>query len=325
MRMVITGAAGFIGSRFTEMFLESPLSAPFDEILLLDALTYSGHVENLTAVFADQRITFVHGSITDGNVVDRAMTGATAVVHLAAESHVDRSINDAHAFYATNVMGTQILLDAARRHRVTRFIHVSTDEVYGSTDGAAWDEQHVLEPSSPYSASKAASDLAALAYFKTFDLPVIVTRCTNNYGPRQTPEKLIPLFLTRFFDGRSAPLYGDGLNVREWIHVDDHCRALLAVFERGVAGEIYNIGGGTPRTNMELVRRLATLVGRDESFIEPVADRLGHDRRYALNDEKIRRELGVSPVVDFEAGLEQVVAWYRENESWWRPLVSEDA
>ena len=320
MRAVITGAAGFIGSRFSEMFLDEATRLGYDEVVLLDALTYSGRRENLAAVLSDPRVSFVHGSIVDPSTCERALEGADAVIHFAAESHVDRSITGARAFYETNVIGTHQLLESARSRGVGRFIHVSTDEVYGTIPEGSWREDHLLEPNSPYSSSKAASDLAALAYHRTYGLDVCVTRCSNNYGPRQYPEKVIPLFVTNLFDGLAVPLYGDGLNVRDCLHVDDHCRGVLAVFEGGRAGEIYNIGGGTELTNRELTARLLALCGADESSIEPVADRLGHDRRYSVDWTKIASELGYEPRVDFAEGLAATVQWYRDNEAWWRPL-----
>ena len=318
MRIVITGAAGFIGSRFAEMLLASDLG--YDDVVILDALTYSGRRENLASVLEDPRASFVQGSITDPEVTDGVLAGAQAVVHLAAESHVDRSITGARTFFETNVVGTQNLLESARRHGVERFVHVSTDEVYGSIPEGSWKEDHILEPNSPYSSSKAGSDLAALAYHRTYGLHVTVTRCSNNYGPRQFPEKVIPLFVTNLMDGLSVPLYGDGMNVRDWLHVDDHCRGILLALAGGGAGEIYNIGGGTELTNKELTARLLELCGRDESSIRPVADRLGHDRRYSVDCTKIREELGYEPQVDFATGLADVVRWYHENEAWWRPL-----
>jgi len=320
MRVVITGAAGFIGSRLSEMLVADAERRGYDEVVLLDALTYSGRLENLEVVLRDSRVTFIRGSITDQLVTDEVLNGAHAVVHLAAESHVDRSITGARIFYDTNVLGTQQLLESARTAGVERFVHVSTDEVYGSILEGAWREDHLLEPNSPYSSSKAGSDLAALAYHRTFGLNVMVTRCSNNYGPRQFPEKLIPLFVTNLFDGVKVPLYGDGLNVRDWLFVDDHCRGILAVLEGGRPGEIYNIGGGTELTNVEITRELLELCGADESMVEPVEDRLGHDRRYCVNWDKIRDELGYAPAVDFTEGLARTVKWYRENESWWRPL-----
>ncbi|HET8991077.1 MAG TPA: dTDP-glucose 4,6-dehydratase [Acidimicrobiales bacterium] len=322
MRVVVTGAAGFIGSRFAEMLLDEAPRLGYDDVVLLDALTYSGRLENLEGALADPRARFVHGSILDPTTVEAALAGAHAVVHLAAESHVDRSIAGARPFYETNVVGTHQLLESARRSGVERVVHVSTDEVYGSIAVGAWREDHLLEPNSPYSSSKAGSDLAALAYHRTFGLSVMVTRCSNNYGPRQFPEKVIPLFVTRLLEGRTVPLYGDGRNVRDWLHVDDHCRGLLAVLERGRPGEIYNIGGGTELTNLELTRRILALMDADESAIEPVADRLGHDRRYCVDWSKIRDELGYAPSVDFDEGLAATVAWYRENAAWWRPLTA---
>ncbi len=320
MRVVITGAAGFIGSRLAEMLLGEADRLGYDEIVLLDALTYSGRLENLDGALRDPRARFVKGSITDELVTDEVLDGAHAVLHLAAESHVDRSITGAKVFYETNVLGTQQLLESAKRRGVERFVHVSTDEVYGSIESGAWREDHLLEPNSPYSSSKAGSDLAALAYHRTFGLNVMVTRCSNNYGPRQFPEKLIPLFVTNLFDGKKVPLYGDGLNERDWLFVDDHCRGILLVLEKGRAGEIYNIGGGTGLTNVAITRALLELCGADESMIEPVDDRLGHDRRYCVDWAKIREELGYRPSVDFDEGLARTVKWYRENESWWRPL-----
>jgi dTDP-glucose 4,6-dehydratase len=320
MRVVITGAAGFIGSRLSEMFLTEAERLGYDDVVLLDALTYSGRLENLEVALRDPRARFVKGSITDEVVTDQVLDGAHAVLHLAAESHVDRSITGAKVFYETNVLGTQQLLESAKRRGVERFVHVSTDEVYGSIESGAWSEDHLLEPNSPYSSSKAGSDLAALAYHRTFGMNVMVTRCSNNYGPRQFPEKLIPLFVTNLFDGQKVPLYGDGLNVRDWLYVDDHCRGILLVLENGRAGEIYNIGGGTGLTNVEITKALLELCGADESMIEPVEDRLGHDRRYCVDWGKIREELGYRPEVDFDEGLARTVKWYRENESWWRPL-----
>jgi dTDP-glucose 4,6-dehydratase len=320
MRVVITGAAGFIGSRFVEILLADAQRLDYDDIVLLDSLTYSGRLVNLSTAMADSRVTFVEASINDAAVTDDLLEGAHAVVHFAAESHVDNSIDSARVFFETNVLGTQQLLESARAGGVQRFVHVSTDEVYGSIPEGSWREDHVLEPNSPYSSSKAGSDLVAIAYHRTFGLPVMVTRCSNNYGPRQFPEKLLPLFVTNLIDAKMVPLYGDGLNVREWLHVDDHCRALMLVLEHGRPGEIYNIGGETELTNKELTHRLLKLCGRDESMIAPVPDRLGHDRRYSVDWSKIKNELGYAPRVDFDGGLEATVAWYHENEDWWRPL-----
>jgi dTDP-glucose 4,6-dehydratase len=294
----------------------------YSEIVLLDALTYSGRRENLVGVVGDSRVRFVHGSINDAELVDELLQGTHSVLHLAAESHVDRSIAGAAPFFVTNVLGTQQLLESSRRGGVQKFVHVSTDEVYGSINKGSWKEDHILAPNSPYSASKAGSDLAALAYCTTFGLDVSVTRCSNNYGPRQFPEKMIPLFVTNLIDGLKVPLYGDGLNVRDWLHVDDHCRGILKVLVAGRAGEIYNIGGGTELTNREMTTRLIRLCEFDEAMIEPVADRLGHDRRYSVDCGKISSELGYKPEVDFEQGLAETVRWYQSNEEWWRPLTS---
>jgi dTDP-glucose 4,6-dehydratase len=320
MRVVITGAAGFIGSRLSEMVLDNAEHLGYDDVVFLDSLTYSGRLENLEVALRDPRTSFVRGSITDELVTDEVLNGAHAVLHLAAESHVDRSISGARVFYETNVLGTQQLLESARRAEVERFVHVSTDEVYGSIDEGAWPEDHLLAPNSPYSSSKAGSDLAALAYQRTYGLNVMVTRCSNNYGPRQFPEKLIPLFVTNLFDGLKVPLYGDGLNVRDWLFVDDHCRGILRVLKGGIPGEIYNIGGGTEMTNYEITHYLLELCGADASMIEPVEDRLGHDRRYSVDWTKISDELGYRPEVDFAEGLARTVKWYRENEAWWRPI-----
>jgi dTDP-glucose 4,6-dehydratase len=302
------------------VLLENAERLNYDDIVLLDALTYSGRRENMDEVLRDARVSFVEGSITDVDVTNNVMRGAHAVVHLAAESHVDRSITGARAFYETNVIGTHQLLESARESDVQRFVHVSTDEVYGSIGEGSWREDHLLEPNSPYSSSKAGSDLSALAYHRTYGIPVMVTRCSNNYGPRQFPEKVIPLFVTNLFDGVKVPLYGDGQNIRDWLFVDDHCRGILAVLEGGRAGEIYNIGGGTELTNEELTTRLLDLCGYSDSMIEPTTDRLGHDRRYSVDWSKIKNELGYEPQMSFDEGLAYTVKWYHDNETWWRPL-----
>jgi len=320
VRILITGVAGFIGSRFAEVVLAQAERLGFKEIVLLDALTYSGRMENLSGVLDDPRVRFVHGSINDSTLVDELSQGADTIVHLAAESHVDRSIAGAQAFFVTNVLGTQQLLESARRGGVRKFVHVSTDEVYGSIAEGSWREDHILEPNSPYSASKAGSDLAALAYHSTFGLDVSVTRGSNNYGRRQYPEKVIPLFVSNLVDGKKVPLYGDGLNIRDWLHVDDHCQGIMLEMEGGRAGEVYNIGGGTELTNRELTTRLLSLCGYGEEMVQPVEDRLGHDRRYSVDCTKIREELGYAPKVPFEQGLADTVAWYQNNEAWWRPL-----
>ncbi|TWF77394.1 dTDP-glucose 4,6-dehydratase [Pseudonocardia hierapolitana] len=321
MRVLVTGGAGFIGSHYVRSLLAGAYPAYADaDVVVLDLLTYAGTLTNLAPCAADPRLHFVRGDIRDVDVVAEVMTGTDVVVHFAAESHVDRSIAGAADFVSTNVVGTQVLLEAALECGVSRFVHVSTDEVYGSIDEGAWPETHPLEPNSPYSASKAASDLLARSYHRTHGLPVCITRCSNNYGPHQFPEKVIPLFVTNLLDGRKVPLYGDGLNVRDWLHVDDHCRGIQLVAEKGRDGEVYNIGGGTELTNKELTLRLLAAVGADESMIEPVADRKGHDRRYCVDWSKIADELGYAPRVSFERGLAETVRWYTEHRSWWEPL-----
>ncbi len=321
MRILVTGGAGFIGSSYVRSAVAGRYPALADaEIVVLDLLTYAGTLTNLAPVLDAPRLRFVQGDIRDTALVSDVMAGVDVVVHFAAESHVDRSIGGAADFVSTNVLGTQVLLQAALEAGVGRFVHVSTDEVYGSIPSGSWPETHPLEPNSPYSASKAGSDLLARAYHRTHGLPVCVTRCSNNYGPHQFPEKVIPLFVTNLLDGRRVPLYGDGLNVRDWLHVDDHCRGIQLVAERGRPGEVYNIGGGTELTNRELTYRLLDAVGADESMIEPVVDRLGHDRRYSVDWTKIRDELGYAPQVPFEQGLAETVEWYRQSRGWWEPL-----
>ncbi len=323
MRLLVTGGAGFIGSAFVRRVLrgEEPTLADV-KVVVLDKLTYAGNEANLAPVSTDPRYRFVKGDIVDGELVRDVMAGVDAVVHFAAESHVDRSILGADPFVVTNVVGTQILLQAALDVGVARFVHVSTDEVYGSIDTGSWTETHPVQPNSPYSASKASSDLLACAYARTHGLDVRITRCSNNYGPYQYPEKVIPLFVTNLLDGLRVPLYGDGLNIRDWLHVDDHCRGIALVLEGGRAGEIYHIGGGTELTNSELTARLLHALGVDRSRVRPVEDRKAHDRRYSLDWSKINRELGYAPAVGFEDGLAATVRWYAENREWWEPLKS---
>ncbi|MEU6006790.1 dTDP-glucose 4,6-dehydratase [Streptomyces sp. NPDC047453] len=317
MRILVTGGAGFIGSEYVRRQLDPD---PTARITVLDKLTYSGVEANLAPVAEHPGYAFVRGDICDADVVDQVMAGHDAVVHFAAESHVDRSIDGAGPFVRTNVMGTQVLLDAAHRHGVGRFVHVSTDEVYGSVSEGSWTEGWPLAPNSPYSASKAGSDLLALAYHRTHGLDVVVTRCTNNYGPRQFPEKVIPLFITNLLDGKTVPLYGDGSNVRDWLHVSDHCRGIDLVLRGGRAGEVYNIGGGTELTNHKLTGLLLDAVGAGWDRVEYAADRKGHDLRYSLDDGKIREQLGYTPQVSFTDGLAATVDWYRTHRSWWEPL-----
>ncbi|MFI1095633.1 dTDP-glucose 4,6-dehydratase [Streptomyces sp. NPDC020917] len=321
MRILVTGGAGFIGSQFVRATLRGDLpSGPGTRVTVLDNLTYSGNEANLADVAGHPDLTFVHGDIRDRSVVDEVTAGQDAVVHFAAESHVDRSIVDATPFVTTNVLGTQVLLDAALRHRVGRFAHVSTDEVYGSVAEGSWTESSPLAPNSPYAASKASSDLMVLACHRTHGLDVTVTRCSNNYGPYHFPEKMIPLFVTNLLDGRKVPLYGDGRNVRDWLHVADHCRGIDLVLHHGRAGEVYHVGGGTEISNRELTGRLLAACGADWDRVEQVPDRKGHDLRYSLDIGKIREELGYVPQVGFDEGLAATVAWYRDNRDWWEPL-----
>lgn len=326
MRLLVTGGAGFIGSAFVRMALSGELPGLEPERLtVLDALTYAGTRTNLAAVEADPRFTFVHGDIRDETLVARLMAEHDAVVHLAAESHVDRSIAGGVDFVSTNVLGTAVLVRAAVDAGIGRFVHVSTDEVYGSIPAGSWTEDHILEPTSPYSASKASSDLVALAHHRTHGLPLSVTRCSNNYGPHQFPEKVIPLFVTNLMDGADVPLYGEGLAVRDWLHVSDHCRALALVLAGGRPGAIYNVGGGTEMSNIELTHRLLDAVGAGPERIRRVTDRLAHDMRYSVDDSLIRGELGYSPRVAFDDGLAETVAWYRGNRDWWEPLKARGA
>ena len=321
MRVLVTGGAGFIGSNFVRMAIEGRLPGLEDaQLTVLDALTYLGTLTNLKSVENSPRFSFIHGDIRDPAIVKKAMEEHNAVVHFAAESHVDRSVNNSRIFVETNVLGTQTLLDQALAQELEKFVHVSTDEVYGSIDSGSWNEDEPLLPNSPYSASKAASDLLVRSYHITHGLNTSITRCSNNYGTHHFPEKVIPLFVTNLLDGEKVPLYGDGNNIRDWLHVDDHCRGIALVLSAGRAGEIYNIGGGTELSNLELTNLLLTSTGRDGSYVERVADRKGHDRRYSVSINKITSELGYSPQVPFDQGLADVVQWYRDNRWWWEPL-----
>jgi dTDP-glucose 4,6-dehydratase len=320
VRLLVTGGAGFIGSHYVRTLLGGGYPAYAEaDVTVLDKLTYAGNRANLAPVAYSPRLSFVHGDIADRELLLGLLPGHDAVVHFAAESHVDRSITGASDFIVTNVLGTQTLLDGCLRTGVPRFVHVSTDEVYGSIDEGSWPEDHPLEPNSPYSASKAGSDLIARAYGRTFGLEVSITRCSNNYGPYQYPEKVIPLFVTNLLDGATVPLYGDGLNVRDWLHVDDHCRGIQLVLERGEPGATYNIGGGTELTNRVLTERLLEACGADWDRVDYVTDRKGHDRRYSVDITKINN-LGYTPAVPFAQGLADTVAWYRDNRAWWEPL-----
>ena len=315
MRLLVTGGAGFIGSNFIRHFLAAQ---PESSVVNLDKLTYAGNLENLSQVDSAANYRFVRGDVADRNVVEQVLEGGPdAIVHFAAETHVDRSIEDGREFIRTNVLGTYSLLEAARRRKIQRFLHVSTDEVYGSlAPGVFAREDSTLEPNSPYAASKASADLLARSFWQTYRFPVITTRCSNNYGPYQFPEKLIPLMIGNALEGKRLPVYGDGLNERDWLFVEDHCRALERALESGRPGEVYNIGFGKPVTNLEIVRRLLRLLRQGEEAIEFVKDRPGHDRRYALDTGKIRHELGWAPAVTLEDGLKSTVEWYRTHSAW---------
>jgi dTDP-glucose 4,6-dehydratase len=320
MKLLVTGGAGFIGTNFIRHYLKEH---PACEITNLDKLTYAGNLENLKDIQDRPGYHFVKGDIADRKLVDRVLgQGFDAIVNFAAESHVDRSILDASPFIETNIKGTQVLLEGAKKHGIQRFIQVSTDEVYGSTDKGFFTEESPLCPSSPYSASKTAADLLCLAYFKTHGLPAIITRCTNNFGPYQFPEKLIPLAVTNALEDKPIPVYGDGLNVRDWIFVDDHCRGLDVVIQKGQPGQIYNIGGGNEKTNLELIHKLLELLDKPRSLMQFVTDRPAHDRRYALDCSKITAELDWKPAYSFEKGLRATVDWYLKNEPWWRSIKS---
>ncbi|MEO7428539.1 MAG: dTDP-glucose 4,6-dehydratase [Acidimicrobiales bacterium] len=317
MKQLVTGGAWFIGSNYIRYVLANT----DDEVVVYDALTYAGNLSTLKDVDDDPRYSFVMGDICDPGALEGAMRGADAVVHFAAESHVDRSIVGSDDFVNTNCFGTNVVMDTARRLEIERVVHIGTDEVYGSVEVGSSKETDPLEPRSPYSASKAGSDLIALSYHHTHGVPVTVTRCTNNFGPYQYPEKAIPLFTTNLLDGGKVPLYGDGLNERDWLYVDDHCSGVHLVLHKGTAGEIYNIGAGNETPNRVLVDRLLGLLGKDETSVDYVEDRLGHDRRYSVDIAKIS-ELGWTKQRTLEEALEATVEWYRANDWWWRPLKS---
>ncbi|AQU68958.1 dTDP-glucose 4,6-dehydratase [Streptomyces niveus] len=319
MRILVTGAAGFIGSNFVRNLLADNYAGwQGARVTVLDKLTYAGNRDNLPATHP--RLEFVQGDICDAGLLRELLPGHDAVVHFAAESHVDRSLEGAGEFFRTNVLGTQTLLDAVLHTGVERVVHVSTDEVYGSIGEGSWTEDWPLLPNTPYAASKACSDLVARTYWRTHGVDLSITRCSNNYGPYQHPEKLIPLFVTNLLEARQVPLYGDGGNIREWLHVDDHCRGIHLVLQDGRAGEIYNIGGGNERTNRAITERLLEETGSGPEMIRHVADRKAHDLRYSIDDSKIRDELGYAPLTGFEEGLAATVDWYRDNVDWWKSV-----
>jgi len=325
MRILVTGGAGFIGSNFVQFMLRTH---PDVRISNLDKLTYAGNPENLVPIAENpslsSRYEFIRGDIGDRSLIDPLLAqGFDGVVNFAAESHVDRSIEEAGVFVTTNVLGTQVLLEGIKRYKETRFVQISTDEVYGSLGAEGrFTEESPLQPNSPYAASKAGADLMCRAYCETFELPIIVTRCSNNYGPYQFPEKLIPLFVTNAAEDRALPVYGDGLNVRDWIHVEDHCRAIDLVLRKGRAGEVYNIGGNSEKTNLEITRFILKNLNKPESLITFVQDRPGHDRRYAITPNKIEKELGWKPSRSFEAGMAETITWYLNNRPWWEKIKS---
>jgi dTDP-glucose 4,6-dehydratase len=320
MRLLITGGAGFIGSNFARMIARGDLKS-ISRVLVLDKLTYAGIKENLDPVVDLPNYLFIEGDICDSNLVGNLLDEVDAVINFAAESHVDRSILGASDFVKTNIVGVQVLLDSIKTNgRKIRFLQVSTDEVYGSIDSGSWTEDWPLQPNSPYSASKASGELLARAYNKTHGMDIVITRCSNNYGTHHFPEKLIPLFITNLIEGKKIPVYGRGENVRDWLHVNDHCRGIFSVLMNGRSGEIYNIGGGRELTNNEITSLILEAMGADDSSIKYVEDRKGHDHRYSVDWKKINRELGYEPQIEFEDGLRETIQWYRDNEEWWKPL-----
>jgi dTDP-glucose 4,6-dehydratase len=318
VRILITGGAGFIGSNYVRRIADGTLGG-ISEITVLDKLTYAGTLTNLLDVDSES-FEFVHGDVCDSELLDKLVKRHDLVVNFAAESHVDRSINGAKDFVVTNVLGTQTLLDSVKKSDVQTYLQVSTDEVYGSIESGSWPETDPLLPNSPYAASKASADLLGRSYNKTHEMDIRITRCSNNYGRNQFPEKLIPLFVTNLIDRKKVPVYGSGLNVRDWLHVDDHCRGIHLVLTKGKPGEIYNIGGGTQLTNLELTDQILEIMGNGKESIEYVEDRKGHDLRYSVDITKISTELGYEPKVSWQQGLKETINWYQENQNWWRPL-----
>ncbi len=318
MRIIVTGGAGFIGSNFARHVLNTH---PDHQVTVLDVLTYAGNLASLEDLQVNPRFRFVHGDVCDAVLVNELASQHDAIVHFAAESHVDRSLSEPGVFVRTNVEGTVVLLEAARRHGIQRYVQVSTDEVYGSLGPTGlFTEATPLAPNSPYSASKASADMMVRSYFETFHMPVMITRCSNNYGPFHFPEKLIPLFITNLLHDEPVPVYGDGLNVRDWLHVADHCQAIDLVLHAGTPGEIYNVGGNNERTNIEITQLVLAKLGKSDSLIKYVQDRPGHDRRYAIDASKIRRELGWQPRYNFDTGIDQTIDWYLSHRDWWLPL-----
>ncbi|HXZ36334.1 MAG TPA: dTDP-glucose 4,6-dehydratase [Thermodesulfobacteriota bacterium] len=324
MKVLVTGGAGFIGSNFIRLLLGLEKRGKY-QVVNLDKLTYAGNLENLSDLSSLEGYRFVRGDIGDGKLVESLVhEGVEAIVNFAAESHVDRSLYEPDLFLRTNVLGVQVLLQAALRHKVRRFVQISTDEVYGSLSSGEppFREDHPLAPNSPYAASKASADLLVRSYFKSYGFAAVITRCSNNYGPYQFPEKLIPLMITNALEGKTLPIYGDGLNIRDWIHVEDHCRAILLVLEKGRGGEVYNIGGNGERSNLEIVEEILRILKKPKTLLRYVADRPGHDRRYGIEFSKLKGELGWSPSISLEEGLAQTIRWYLDREEWWRRIKS---
>lgn len=320
MKVLVTGGAGFIGSNFVRMVADGRLPG-YSEVTVLDKLTYAGIISNLDQAKKMQGYTFIHGDICDVNLVRTLVSKVDYVVNFAAESHVDRSISSSDEFVKSNIVGVQVIIDAIKSVSTSiRFLQVSTDEVYGSINYGSWGEDSLLMPNSPYSASKAGAELLAMSYFRTFGLDVVVTRCSNNYGPHHFPEKLIPLFITNIIEGKKLPLYGNGKNIRDWLHVDDHCRGVHAVLTKGKSGNVYNIGGGRELSNLQITKLILDLMDESNSCIEYVTDRKGHDFRYSVSWSKIQKELGYKPLVQFEIGLKETIDWYKANTDWWKPL-----
>jgi dTDP-glucose 4,6-dehydratase len=318
MRLLVTGGAGFIGSNFVRRVIDGSLPG-FSSVAVLDKLTYAGTLTNLKNLKSSD-YEFIQGDICDADLLEGLLPGFDAVINFAAESHVDRSIAGAKDFVVTNVLGVQSLLEAAKRTAVQTFIQISTDEVYGSIAKGSWPETDPLRPNSPYAASKASGDLMARSYYKTFGMDIRITRCSNNYGPNQFPEKIIPLFVTNLLEGKKLPVYGFGMNIRDWLHVDDHCSGIYSALMKGEAGEIYNIGGGLELTNLGLTEKILTVMNKNDSEIEYVQDRKGHDLRYSVDWSKAQKDIGYLPKIKFEDGLLETIKWYQENESWWKPL-----
>lgn len=320
MKILVTGGCGFIGSNFVRLHLEKN---PQNELVNLDKLTYAGRKENLEDIEGNKNYTFVQGDICNKEDIAKAMQGCEAVINFAAETHVDRSIEESEAFLQSNFAGVKVLLDQAKEQNVKKFVQISTDEVYGQVIEGSSIESDKLDPRNPYSAAKAAGELLAMSYFTTYNLPVVVTRSSNNYGPYQFPEKVIPLFITNLLRGKKVPLYGEGKNIRDWLFVGDNCEAIEAVLQKGKAGEIYNVGGNEELQNIDLTKKILAELGKGEEMIERVTDRLGHDLRYSLDCSKLGKELGWKPKKDFQQGLQETVEWYKQNENWWKPMVKE--